>query len=69
MLDIRKARERVGISQSLLAQKIGVTQSAVSQWEQGFSVPGCDKLPQLAHILGCTIDDLFPKNTRKELKG
>ncbi|MGN1250747.1 MAG: helix-turn-helix domain-containing protein [Candidatus Spyradocola sp.] len=52
-------REKAGISQKHLAQSLGVTQGAVSQWEQDIAMPGADKLPRLARILGCTINDLF----------
>lgn len=41
--------------------RIGVTQASIAQWENGDSFPRADKLPELAKILGCRIDDLFKK--------
>lgn len=61
MNSIKKLREDKGLSQIQLADKIGVGQSTVSTWETGDSLPRADKLPQLAAILGCKIDDLFGK--------
>lgn len=56
---IRYYRERAGMTQSELAQLLRLNQKAVSQWEKGETMPSADKLPALARILGCTIDDLF----------
>ena len=47
------------MTQKELAHKLGVTQGAVSQWEKGIANPKVDKLPLLARILGCSIDDLY----------
>lgn len=59
MLRIKELREASQMSQIDLATKVGVNQTAVSQWERGSALPSCDKLPLLANILSCTIDDLF----------
>ena len=56
---IRHYRELAGMTQSELAQLLRINQKAVSQWETGETIPRADKLPQLARILGCTINDLF----------
>lgn len=50
------------MTQNELAQLLRLNQKAVSQWETGETMPSADKLPQLARILGCTIDDLFRDN-------
>lgn len=63
---IKEMRQAAGITQAELAEKINVNQTAVSQWERGAALPACDKLPAIAEVLGCTIDDLFikvPKDT------
>lgn len=38
---------------------MNVGQSAVAMWESGKNMPRADKLPALAKLYGCTIDDLF----------
>ena len=54
-------REKAGLTQAETAMRIGVTQASIAQWENGDSFPRADKLPELAKILGCRIDDLFKK--------
>ena len=56
---IKSIREKRGLSQKNISEKMNVTQGCVSQWEAGMSKPSADKLPLLAKILGCTIDELF----------
>ena len=56
---IQEVRRNKGITQNELAEKVGVTQGAVYQWETGKANPTADKLPALAKALGCMIDDLF----------
>ena len=58
---IKKLRERSGMTQLELAKRMGVEQNTISQWENGTRFPRADKLPQLARLLGCTIDELFEK--------
>lgn len=58
-MNIKKARERLGITQTELADKLGVRQSTVAMWETDNSLPRADKLPILAKFLGCTIDELL----------
>lgn len=60
-LAIKKLRLAANLSQVSLANKSGVTQGALSQWERGESLPASDKLPKLAKALNCTIDDLYEK--------
>lgn len=58
--NIKAIREKSGMTQATLARIIGVTQQAVSLWENDSSqMPIARKLPELAKALGCTIDDLF----------
>ena len=59
MSNIKVLREAAGLLQSELAEKMGVNQSAVSQWETGATLPRAALLPALAEILCCTINDLF----------
>lgn len=47
---IESLRKKVGLSQQELAEKIGVHQTAISQWEQGHTKPGFDALIALGHV-------------------
>jgi len=61
MFAIRLYREKLGLTQQELATRLNVTQGLISQWELGETFPGASKLPELAKLLGCTIDDLFDR--------
>ena len=61
ILAIKKLRLAVNLSQATLAEKLGVTQGALSQWERGESLPTSDKLPEIAEALNCTLADLYSK--------
>ena len=64
ILRLKEIRENRDVSQSDLARLVSVNQTAVSQWERGVSLPSCDKLPLLAAVLDCSIDDLFTDDAR-----
>lgn len=68
-VNIKKAREKVGLTQQELANELGVVQSTVAMWETQNSLPRADKLPALAKVLGCTIDELLKKKKESELNG
>lgn len=53
------AREKSGLTQKEVADKIGVDQSAVSLWETGKTAPRASMLVKLAELYHCSIDDLF----------
>ena len=56
---IAELRKQQGMTQLELAEKMGVTDKAVSKWERDLSCPDINSLPNLAEILGVTVDDLM----------
>lgn len=56
---IKQYRERKGITQKDLAERLSVTPQAVSRWENGVSIPDVDVLPKLANLLHISIDGLL----------
>lgn len=54
--NIKDLRERRGMSQEELADKIGKTRSAVSQYESGKIVPRMGVIEDLASVFGVTKD-------------
>ena len=56
---IAELRRQQGMTQLELAEKMGVTDKAVSKWERDLSCPDINSLPNLAEILGVTVDDLM----------
>ena len=59
MNTIKELREAAGMTQSALAEKVGVDRTSVSKWETGAAFPASGKLPRIAEVLGCTVSDLF----------
>lgn len=49
---IRNARKSRGLRQRHIAEAVGVTPSAVSQWEKNLTKPEPEILPALAKVLG-----------------
>lgn len=52
-------REKKGLSQKQLGEKLGVTNKAVSRWENGSAYPSTELMLPLAKELGVTIEDLY----------
>lgn len=63
---IRSLRKQNKMTQAMLADKIGITDKAVSKWERDLSYPDISLFPKLADVLGVTIDDLL-KTTDEEV--
>ena len=57
--NIRLKRQRANLSQSALADLLGVSQNAVSQWETGVCVPRFYAVPSLARALKISIEELY----------
>lgn len=52
-------RRKAELSQSDLAEKLGVTSQAVSKWECGNAVPDIDILLELSHLYKVTINEML----------
>lgn len=61
MMAFKKLRKEHGLTQTELAEAIGVTQGAVHQWESGKSKPTIDNLKKIAKLFNCKVDDLIDK--------
>ena len=58
-MNIRTLRKARGMTLTEFACRSDVSIASARQWEVGISFPSADKLPIIAAILGCTIDDLY----------
>ncbi len=58
---LRALRLEAGLSQVDLAQRLGISQAAISNWESGARQPNLDDLYPLAHELGVEVVDLLPR--------
>lgn len=66
MKNLKNKRLVANMTQAELALALAVTQSTVACWEAGTKYPSADKLPELARLLHCKIDDLYLDETVKE---
>ena len=63
---LRKAR---GFTQEKLADLLGISFQAVSKWETNANTPDVSLLPQIAKVLGTSIDQLFSENNPHSWEG
>jgi len=70
---ISSRRKEKNITQSELAEKLNITDRAISKWENGVCLPDANNMPELCKILDISINDLFSgevvdmKENEKEL--
>jgi transcriptional regulator with XRE-family HTH domain len=64
---IYQLRKDANLSQQALAEKLGVTNKAVSKWENGQAKPSIDILNSLALLFNISVDDLLLMRKQKEL--
>lgn len=56
---IASLRKDQGLTQAALAEKMNVTDKAVSKWERDLSCPDINSLPKLAEVLQVSVDELM----------
>lgn len=56
---IKRFREEKGLTQAQLAQRIGVSDKAVSKWETGRGLPDISLVEPLAKTLGVSVPELM----------
>ena len=56
---IQDKRKEKNITQSELAEKLYITDRAISKWERGICLPDAGTMPELCKILNVSINDLF----------
>ena len=71
---IQEKRKEQKLTQSELAEKLNITDRAISKWENGVCMPDVGTIPEICNILNITINDLFSgevvdmKNNEKMLE-
>lgn len=56
---IRRLRQEKGYTQAGLADRLHVSDKAVSKWERGLGCPDISLLPQLSALLGAELESLI----------
>ncbi len=59
---IKNQRERNNMTQSELADKLGVNQSMIALYESGKRTPSVDTLIIIADIFKCSLDELCERS-------
>jgi transcriptional regulator with XRE-family HTH domain len=57
--NIREHRKRLGLTQELLAERLGITLGTVSKWERGESEPDLGFIMDLAELFHVSVDALI----------
>ena len=58
-------REQRGLNQAQLAEKLSISPSSVSTYEQGVKVPRDELKVKIAEFFGVSVLDLFYSNTAR----
>lgn len=56
---ISTLRKEKGMTQKDIADKLGITDKAVSKWERDIAFPDTATIPKLAEILGVSVEELM----------
>ena len=62
-VELKKQREIAGLSQYMLAEKMGVSQATVGMWESGKREPNFTTMCQLADFFGISVDELLGRSS------
>ena len=56
---IAQCRKKAGLTQMQLAEKLGITDKAISKWERGMAMPDTSIMLKLCDILGISVNELL----------
>ena len=56
---IASCRKECGFTQASLAEKLGITDRAVSKWETGKSIPDASIMLELCNLLEISVNELL----------
>lgn len=63
-MSFREARVKAGLSVREAMIKLDVSDAAIYQWETGLYTPAAKRLPEIAKLYGCTVDELLTGNDK-----
>ena len=66
---IRNARKSMGLTQRQLADRIGVSNTSISNWEKGLSRPDADLIQKLCGVLHLQPNDFYGTGEEKKDPG
>ena len=66
---LKELRNRSGMSQEKLAEKVGVSRQAITKWETDKGAPEMENLLALSDLFGVSVDELLGREGRKPTEG
>ena len=57
-ITLRAARVNAGFDQKAAADRLGVSNKTIGNWENGITFPPADKIPALCELYGVSYDQL-----------
>ncbi len=64
--NLKRLREKAGLTQEELAEELGITRQSVSKWELGINEPDLPTIRVLCRILNCSYDELLDEEKGAE---
>jgi transcriptional regulator with XRE-family HTH domain len=58
-MTFKELRKNANVTQVKLADKLGITQNAISMWETGNAKPETDKILKIAAFLGVSVEEVL----------
>ena len=59
---LTKFRKQQDLTQAEMAEKLGVSRSTYTNYENGNRTPDFEVLERISNVLGCTLDEMFGRN-------
>ena len=63
-VNLKAYREKIGLTQAQVAEKLGYAKETISGWENGRKEPSFDTLGKIAELYGISVADLFSDSSR-----
>lgn len=57
-ISMKAARVNAGLSQKEVADRLGVSNKTIGNWENGITYPPADKIPEICELYGLSYDNL-----------
>lgn len=61
-MSFRTMRQKAGLSVAQVMKALKVSDAAVYMWETGETTPNGKRLPEIAKLYGCTVDELLKED-------
>ena len=64
-VNLQALRQRDGLTQTELGEKLNYSDKAVSKWERGESIPDASVLKEIGSLFGVSLDSLLSDHTNE----